>query len=67
MNNKNIITPNSNKKIIVVSCSRYEHLENLLKDCIIKGNSTNCDWFKYYFFDDPCGAKVIYTNYLYQI
>ena len=61
MNNRNIIL-NSKKEIIVESSPKIEHLEKLAKDCMIKGNSEACEWFKYYFYKDTCGVKCIYTN-----
>ena len=62
MKSKNIIIPNNNKKIFVVSYPQDEHLEKLAKDCIIKGDFDSCEWFRYYFYEDPCGVKCIYTN-----
>ncbi len=52
----------SNKKRIIVCSPRNETLEGLFKDCVIKGNEEACRWFNYYFYEDPCDVKCIYTN-----
>ena len=44
---------NSNKKIIILPHPTYdEHLEDLVEDCILKGDKEACRWFNYYFYSE---------------